>query len=172
MIEDSRRSAEIRRMASQKVAAELMKILPDYGKDDVPMIDQFIKLTDLVDEDVVAAGDRAEAGVRRAPNRSTPEQEPEDAQPVRAKAAIEATTATLLNPKQKQKMLQFLQQFVVSAVADLKEEDGKLSQAQWKLKLWTMELPDNATHYDLVELLNEDQARDIHEYVTGELTAA
>lgn len=81
MAEDRRRSAEIRRMASQKVAAEMVKGATYDSKEEARTA--FLDLVDWIDDDVVAAGDRAEAGIRRTSNQATPESPP-DAQVVPA----------------------------------------------------------------------------------------
>lgn len=160
-------------MASQKVAVELLKVALDASSfreggtakflDQQDLWSRFTGLTQLVDEDVVLAGDNAEANIRQAPNRATEE--------VKPKASL-AVVSDKLNTKQQEKMLQFLEQFVVSAVADKKEEKGKVPQPEWKLKLWTMELPDSITHFDLVKRLTVEQGQEIHKYVVEALEPA
>src|SRR4051812_2838056 len=60
MAEDARRSAEIRRMASQKVAAELIKYHPFSTDAELDhAFSHFLDLTDRIDRDVVEAGDAA-----------------------------------------------------------------------------------------------------------------
>lgn len=164
MAEDRRRSAEIRRMASQKVAAELTKGL---GYDTVAAARaEFIDTVDWLDQDVVDAGDRAEAGVRRVRNEA-PESPPE---------AQEVPAGTLPSPNGSEAVsdgasdpLSHVQQQRMGAL--LLEVDPELL----KLQLWQLNLP-FATDGSLskaqaigkaVALMTKGQAKQMVEWMKG-----
>src|SRR4051812_15216446 len=95
MAEDARRSAEIRRMASQKVAAELIKYNP-FSTDD-PLdraFSHFLDLVDMIDKDVVEAGDTASGsrfpGATQGPPYPSEDTSPNPASKAASKPVIEA----------------------------------------------------------------------------------
>lgn len=120
MAEDKRRSAEIRRMASQKVAAELTRY-SDY-ESVAKAREDFINTVDWLDADVVSAGDRAETPPK-ASHPPTPASTPGNG----AEAVSgDATGAEKLDERQSLKMEKLL---------------AELDSETLKLKLWDMKIP-------------------------------
>lgn len=134
MPEDVRRSAEIRRMASQKVAAELIKCSTFAVSEPIDTgFSHFLDLVDLIDKDVVEAGDRAED--RRAP---TPGPTPRNG----SEAASEP--ATTLSAAARSKLVQLLEE---------------IDAVKVEAKLRKMNLP--IFPEDAAKDMTMDQARDI-----------
>lgn len=149
---EPRRSAEIRRMASQKVAVEMIKVGFQGEVGNEEFLKFFTYLVDFIDEDVVAAGDRATASVQRVSNRATNG----------TVASTDVSPDVRLNPDQQKKMLLFLDEFV---------NGFQIPLETFKLKLWTMQLPNNISHEDLVKELTVEQGMTLYGWVKEQLNA-
>lgn len=147
MAEDVRRSAEIRRMASQKVAAELVKGSTYESVEDAR--EKFLETVDWIDEDVVQAGDRAVAGVRRVRNQEAPETPPE---------ATEVPTPALTPPNGSQAVSVPAGDLTDDQVSRMVMLMGKVDPELLKLKLWEMELP-NTTIPEAVAAMKVKQGK-------------
>lgn len=151
MAEDVRRSAEIRRMASQKVAAELVKSASYAGMDEARAA--FIDTVDWLDADVVDAGDRAEAGIRRVSNRARPSETPSEAQVVPPPTLTSpngtegvsgaGTASERLTDEQAGRMATLL---------------SGIDPELLKLKLWELELP-QTTIPDAIDAMDKGTAK-------------
>lgn len=157
---EPRRSAEIRRMASQKVAVEMIKVGFQGEVGDREFMEFFFNLVDRIDEDVVFAGDRAEASIQRVTN-----QAPKDSSPttvVDTSSTTEISPDVKLNDLQQKKMREFLDEFVDEP--DM-AQSGRIAYEVFKLKLWTMQLPNNITHRELVKTLTVEQGMMLYGWV-------
>lgn len=137
MAEDVRRSAEIRRMASQKVAAELVK--GSSYSNVVEARDAFINTVDWLDADVVAAGDRAESPSKPPDPPSLPSVPPNGAEGVSGAG----TASERLTGEQAGRMEVLL---------------GGMDPELLKFKLWELKLP-QTTIPDAVEVMTKGQAK-------------
>lgn len=149
MAEDPRRSAEIRRMASQKVAAELIKastyaapsaLAGEHAEEEDRK--HFISLVDWIDADVVAAGDRAESAAK-PPNRDAPPPTPQNG----SEAGSEPATA--LSGDQSERMTKLL---------------GKIDPELLKLKFYEQELP-STTIPEAVAAMTKVQAKNMMPWI-------
>lgn len=144
---DEGTTAEVRRMASHKIAAELVKLgfKGEIGNEE--FFKFFFAIVDTLDQDVIAVGSRARALEMTAPPQSN---------------HTETEPVAKLNDLQQQKMKQYLDEFVDEP--DM-AQDGRIEYEVFKLKLWTMQLPNNITHAELVKSLTVEQGMTIYGWV-------
>ena len=155
-----RKDAEIRRMASHKTAAELLKIMSRKGSTEKELTEdelwsKFKALAQLLDEDAIEAGQVAIDELQ------------EQETVVEANANGSNTDPDIkLNDLQQQKMLQYLNEYVTETTDASDKQDGaKISQEVFKLKLWTMHLPNVISHKDLVKRITLEQGMTLHGWV-------
>jgi len=138
MAEDIRRSAEIRRMASQKVAAELIKCSTfAVGEDLDAGFSHFLDIVDVIDKDVVSAGDRA-LEASKPPDAATPPSTPQNGSDAPTEAGSDP-----LGPKAAKTVTELL---------------AKVDPELLKLKLWEMKLP-STTIPEAVAAMSKEQAK-------------
>lgn len=151
---DEGTTAEVRRMASHKIAAELVKLgfQGEIGNEEFYKF--FFAIVDKLDQDVIEVGSRARAAEQMA------------VPPPKQMSQVTPTEpAELLNDLQQKKMYDYLNQFVVDGLAEKDEETDKIAKGPWKLKLWTMNLPNNISHKDVVKQLTVEQGMEIYGWV-------
>lgn len=129
-MEDRRRSAEIREMASQKVAVEFIKRYVVDGTDLETAKNLFVELTEWLSAQVVAAGDRAET----PPKPADPET-PIPTPPNGSEAARDGLTAVQVD-----RMVTLL---------------GEVDPELLKLKFFEMDLPFTVGAVDMEAMLKE-----------------
>lgn len=148
-----RKDAEIQRMSTHKVAAELMKILPEYGENNTSLEEQFIGLANWLDQDIADAGQRAIEKIQK-----------QDAERVARETTNGHAPADIpldqkLNKAQQAKLLTLLDTNVVETQSVVTEEEGKISSQLFKLQLNQMSLPNVIPHADLVKMITLEQGQ-------------
>lgn len=160
-----REQAEVRRMASQKVAAELVKGFAIKNDKDPRTKEQFFQeLVNFLDNDVVLAGQRAIDELQEREKLAS-----EQKSNGRAEPQAENNPTKLLDDLQQKKMLDFLNKYVVELTSETDEAFGMVSKSSFALMLWTLEIKDTVPHSALVKMLTLEQGMRIYGLVNEAL---